>query len=91
MPRQSLEDLLDQLHKELEGAESLPADAVQRLRTLREDIQTVLAGGEEGLSAEAEGLGSQLGDAVSEFEDSHPSLTLSMRRVIQAFRSLGFS
>ena len=65
MPRESLEELLRQLHQELERSDELPEDTVQRLGELREEIHAVLQRSDAEGMAPAEDLGSRLGEAGS--------------------------
>ena len=89
MPREHLEELLHRLQQELSDPRELDADTSERLRDLHDRIENVL--GEDDVDPDAHDLGDRLDEAVEAFGEEHPSLTMSIRRVIQALRSLGFS
>lgn len=94
MPRASLEELLERLHHELARPDDFDADTLDRLEKMRSEIETVLDRPEpleDHLDERASSLGVELDEAIADFEDSHPNLTARMRRVIQAFRAIGFS
>ncbi|HEV3340806.1 MAG TPA: DUF4404 family protein [Pirellulales bacterium] len=92
---QNLRATLAELHRQLEAAHSLDADARARIRQVTADIEQVLArGGEEGqpLVAQHAQRGSlvrRLTDAVRSFESTHPTLSGAVGSVIDALSRMG--
>lgn len=89
MPRQHLEELLHRLQQELSDPREMDADTTARLHDLHDRIERVL--GDDDVDPDAHELGARLDETVEAFGEEHPSLSMSIRRVIQALRSLGFS
>jgi len=88
MPETQLRTTLEELHRELEIAESVDDDARALLVEVLGDIQSVLdRSGEE--SDRHETLGDRLAEATRRFEESHPSLTAAVNRVASALSNLG--
>jgi hypothetical protein len=72
-----LHELLEQLHRELESAEDLDADAEDDLRAAMQDIRGALAARAPEESGEEESADSRvdhgfLGDFARDFSASHP-------------------
>ncbi len=84
---QQLNEHLQELHDELQGAESLDPEARALLHSVMDDIRDVLQR-EEGSDGH-ETLTDRLRDAVSHFEESHPTLTQAAGRVIDALANMG--
>ena len=85
-----MEDLrrrLAELHAELERTESLDAEARASLEAVMRDIQGLLA--RSGAQREPAPLAERLREAGRHFEDSHPTLTTTLARVVDALAALG--
>lgn len=87
MSQDKLRQDLEALHAELHQTKSVDSDERQLLETLAEEIQALLARGEE--QEQYQGLGDQLRDAIAKLEARHPSVTLAMRQVIDSLSFLG--
>jgi hypothetical protein len=87
-----MEDLrrrLAELHAELERADALDADSRAALEAVMRDIQQVLARSGPGRPREPASLADRLRDAGRHFEESHPTLTTTLGRVVDALAALG--
>ncbi len=76
---EQLRQSLEQLHAELEQAQSLDDETRQLLQHLMQDIQTVLQSSSPKSYAS---LGQRLRDAIQALEESHPTLVLTIGRVL---------
>ncbi len=86
MPERRLRETLQQFHEELDRTESVASEERALLKDLMEDIQRTLEKPEEGTAERHQSLNDRLREAAGDFEEAHPSLTLALRRVIDAFR-----
>jgi hypothetical protein len=84
MPRTRLEELLDQ---QIAGADSLDGDLKQRLEQLQTTIESRL--GEAETQSGPGSLVEPVRQAIDEFEDSHPTLTLTLGRIMDVLNKLG--
>ena len=81
--------MLKQLHHELEDTKSLDEKGRDLLRVLMKDIQKVLdKSAEEGPSPQ-HSLMEQLRQTINYFEESHPGLALTMKKVIDTLSNMG--
>jgi chromosome segregation ATPase len=79
---------LAELHAELERAEALDGESRAALEEVMRDIQELLARS-EGARREHASLAERLREASRHFEDSHPTLTATLGRVVDALVALG--
>ena len=85
MSDKELTSLLQQVHDELENTEKVTDEERTLLADLMTDIQTHLGDSEE----EHQGLGDRLGDAIEQFNQSHPTLAFALRRMMDALGKMG--
>jgi ElaB/YqjD/DUF883 family membrane-anchored ribosome-binding protein len=93
MPKQHLRETLQELHEELESTDSVDKENRELLRELMQDIRHLLEKSGEPSSAEQtswqerhRSLQDRLRHSAQDFEESHPSLTMALRRVIDALQ-----
>ncbi len=89
MDPQQLRAMLEQLHAEIGNAQSVDEGERELLKHLMADIQTVLARSGEGAPPQYQPLIQRLGEAVKQYEASHPTLTLLMGRVLDTLSNAG--
>ncbi len=77
--RSELRDALERLHAELEQTRVLDAESRLLLKHLENDIQAVL---KEPTAASRASLSRRLDAAMAHFEESHPTLTLTIKQVL---------
>ena len=87
MAENRLTKLLEQLRDELAGLGELDDKGLDLLQTLKEDVDILLKGSDEGGSDDS--LLERWQDAVDHFEDSQPSLTATISRVMTALSNAG--
>ncbi|MEJ2161549.1 MAG: DUF4404 domain-containing protein [Chromatiales bacterium] len=87
MPRTRLEELLAELDQQIAGADSLDGDLKQRLEQLQTTIESRL--GEAETQSGPGSLVEPVRQAIDEFEDSHPTLTLTLGRIMDVLNKLG--
>lgn len=85
MPKEELGRLLEDLAAQLETADELDEGDRAALEHLQLRIAAALA--DEG-GAE-EGPAEVIGDLVDRFESSHPTLTMTLGRIMDALNKLG--
>lgn len=83
---QRLRQTLEQLHEELEQADSLDPGSRELLREVMGDIREAL---DRPQTSESASLLDRLREATGEFEESHPRLTAAVGRVADALSNLG--
>jgi hypothetical protein len=88
MNNETVRELLEQLHGELNQTETVDEHQRELLRTLENDIQELL-GREQNQPHHYRGLRERLKEAVAQLEASHPQVTLLMRRAIDSLAFLG--
>ncbi len=87
MPREELGKLLEDLAAQLERADSLTDQERAALAELETRIGAALA---ETGSAESPGdAGEGIADMIDRFETSHPTLTMTLGRIMDALNKLG--
>jgi hypothetical protein len=90
MDRQQLHKLLEQLHAELSQAETVGGDELELLKNLKSDVQVILERAEGETSPQQyTSLGSDLREAIRQFEISHPNLTWAMGEVLEILSRAG--
>lgn len=88
MPKRELEQLLDQLERELQQDHALAPEELEALGDLQIRIGQVLAAGAGTADAE-EGVAEPLAEYIDRFESSHPTLTMTLGRIMDALNKLG--
>ena len=91
MSKERLAELLHQLQVELADTDDLDAELSERLRATTAEVHQVLEREEADAASEdsAQSLISQLRQAATRFEDSHPALTNTVGRIADALAQLG--
>ena len=86
---QELRRRLAELHAELERVPAVDAEARAALEQVMREIREVLARSEGAPPREEASLAERLRDAGRHFEESHPTLTATLGRVVDALAALG--
>lgn len=86
---ENLRRRLAELHAELEQVDALDAEARAALEAVMRDIREVLARSEGAEGVDEPSLADRLRDAGRHFEESHPTLTATLGRVVDALAALG--
>ncbi|MGA1823839.1 MAG: DUF4404 family protein [bacterium] len=89
MQKQNVSALLEQLHKELEEIRSVDDNDRKLLTILKNDIQQILDQTETNRSTHHTSLIKQLAEAINCFEKAHPTLTLTMKQLIDTLSNMG--
>ena len=87
-----MEDLrrrLEELHAELARTDRGDTEARAALEAVLRDIQALLAGPPGGERRGPATLADRLREATGHFEESHPTLTAMLGRVVDALAALG--
>jgi hypothetical protein len=87
-----MEDLrrrLAELHAELERTDALDVESRAALEEVMGDIQGLLARSGPARAREPQSLAERLREAGRHFEESHPTLTATLGRVVDALAALG--
>ena len=88
MADQSLDELLEKLHMELERTEVTDEAERERLRRLQEDIRRLRE--RSGESADADDpMFERFQDSVDHFEETHPQLTLMISEMMTILSNAG--
>lgn len=87
MEETKLRALLQELHQELETAESVEPQSRRLLSEVLGDIQGVLDSTES--DGEDSSFSEQLQHAVVEFENNHPRIAFTIERLIQSLANMG--
>ena len=82
MENQNLRQALEQLHAELQRTDSTDPKTRELLQHLINDIQNVLQDTRTESPPRYDDLRQPLADSVKRLEDSHPSLVLTIGRVL---------
>jgi hypothetical protein len=85
MPREELGRLLEDLAAQLEGADALDEDERAALEQLHRRIGAALASEADSPG----GSGEAVADLIDRFETSHPTLTMTLGRIMDALNKLG--
>ena len=89
MANDSLRDMLNRLHTALGDKRVLTKEDRALLGRLSVDIQALLARSEAPAGDAHAGLASQLRDAITRFEVSHPDLTALMAQISKKLADMG--
>ncbi len=89
MEKQRLQELLVQLHEELEQTKTVDEGTGEVLTELKKDISR-LVHEDAAIEDEQEGLTERLGDAVGHFEEDHPKLSIVIQHVLDSLARMGF-
>ena len=87
MPGKKLEQLLVELEQQIGSTHDLDDDLKGRLEQLKTAIETRL--GEQEDTGGAKNLVEPVRQAIDEFEDSHPTLTMTLGRIMDVLNKLG--
>jgi hypothetical protein len=88
MPEQHLREMLEQLHTELQGADTIDDRSRELLRGVLRDIEDLLER-KQAQDTEPESIVEQLREAVRAFEGTHPKLTSAINRMADALAGIG--
>ncbi|EAT59158.1 DUF4404 family protein [Chlorobium sp. BLA1] len=88
MEQQKLRDLLETLHRELEGVDSVDETTLNVLSNLREDIGKLVD--ENGSIRESESRADRMNEAIEHFEADHPKLSMTIQHVLDSLARMGF-
>ncbi|MBI3244518.1 MAG: DUF4404 family protein [Chloroflexi bacterium] len=89
MNKQQLHEKLEQLHAELQQAQTVDAGERELLRSLMKDIQELLDRPGDASAHQYHSLGERLSAALLRFELSHPALTASIAQAIDGLNRIG--
>lgn len=89
MPDENLRKLLEQLHDELERAESMDEKGDELLRHLNADIKNLLKRSGKGKGPPDESVLERLEDAIDHFEVTHPTLTTMLSEIMTILSNAG--
>jgi len=89
MTDENLRKLLEQLHDELERAESVDDKGDELLRHLNADISNLLKRSGKDKAHSDESLLDRLEDAIDHFEVSHPTLTTMLSEMMTILSNAG--
>jgi hypothetical protein len=88
MREQHLRQMLEQLHTELQRADTIDDRSRELLRSVLGDIEDLLER-KQKRGTQPESIIQQLREVVRAFETTHPSLTSAIGRVAEALAGLG--
>jgi hypothetical protein len=89
MENKDLRKLLDQLHEEINNANSVDDQGRELLRDLDGDIRALLERS-EGISEQTQSnLIQSLQSAIDQFEVTHPDLTMAISRLLESLSNVG--
>ncbi|MFC1889504.1 DUF4404 family protein [Thermodesulfobacteriota bacterium] len=89
MEKEQFSEMLKKLHNELENTESVDDSGRELLGVVKDDISKLIDRPDDEELHGSSGLVERLKEAVFHFEDSHPSLASSMRRLVDTLSSMG--
>ncbi len=89
MINQEFHEMLIKLHNELKNTLSVDKKDRELLHTLMKDIQHVLELNDEKNIYENRSLVEQLTESIYHLEESHPTLVLTMKKVIETLSNMG--
>ena len=87
MNNHELEELLEKLHKEIEGAKSVDEKGQELLRELSADIQELLGGVKEKKAAPS--MLERMETSIDHFEVTHPELTAALSSLFTILSNAG--
>ena len=85
MARQEMGQLLAELRKEVAGATELSAAQRARMEALREQIEASL----EAEEAPPDSPRELVRDYIDEFQRTHPTLTMTLGRILDSLNKMG--
>ncbi|TWU45609.1 hypothetical protein Q31b_07850 [Novipirellula aureliae] len=85
MPQDDLLKALRSVHQELEEAEHLDPEQVERLRNTMQEIERVIESKAKGGTQ----LSKQVHESARSFEESHPLLTNTLGRIADMLQQMG--
>ncbi len=88
MDKQQLHQTLEQLHADLQHAQSVDDSERELLQNLAKDIQELLDRSEAS-TQHYRSLGERLSAALLRFELSHPALTASIAQAVDGLNRIG--
>jgi len=88
MEKKHLKSMIENLHRELESADSVDEESRALLQELAQDVEN-LAGGADTADVEHETTTGQLRNAALRFASEHPKLSMALGEVIDALGRLG--
>ena len=88
MSEQHLRQMLEQLHTELQRANTIDDRSRDLLRSVLSDIEDLLERNQKP-GTEPESIVARLREAVRDFEQTHPTLTDAIGRVADALAGIG--
>jgi hypothetical protein len=86
---ENLRRRLAELHAELDKVDAVDGEARAALEEVMREIREVLARAGDAESREEASLADRLREAGRHFEVSHPTLTVTLGRVVDALSALG--
>jgi len=86
MPSDHLRELLESLHAELRRTEAVDEKSRALLRAVEHDIEAAL---ERSSGEQDESFAERLRETVERFEGTHPALTATVSRVLDALVAMG--
>lgn len=87
MNKQELDELLEKLHNEIEGIQSLDEKGQELLRDLSADIQELLGRTEEKKAAPS--MMERMETSIDYFEVTHPELTAALSSLFTILSNAG--
>jgi hypothetical protein len=89
MDKQELRKLLDQLHSEIENAESIDDSDREQLRHLAGDIGDLLTRSSSRTVKAQPPLLERMEDSISYLEVTHPTLTQTLSKMLETLSNAG--
>ena len=89
MPKKRLRESLDVLHEELKNTSTVDDDLRQDLMTVMDDINQLIDEEDDARTSSPNTLADRLKDNIEHFEDAHPVLAISVRKVIESLSAMG--
>ncbi len=84
-----LNEAVEKLHQELEGADDLDDEAREQLHHLEGHIRAVLAREQASEEDDDELFLEQIGESIQRYEASHPSLTAAVQHALEILSGAG--
>jgi cysteinyl-tRNA synthetase len=89
MPKKRLRESLDVLHDELKNTSTVDEDLRQDLMTVMDDINQLIDEEDDARTSSPTTLADRLRDNLERFEESHPLLANSVRKVMESLSATG--
>jgi hypothetical protein len=84
-----LNEAVEKLHQELEGAEDLDDEAREQLQHLEVHIRAVLERERGSEGDDDESFLEQIGESIERYEASHPALTAALQHALDILSGAG--